>query len=126
MKKTRLYISILLFIIIPKTSFGLIEVDITGGNLNPLPIAVSPLFVESNSVKEFQNLLHLNKEHKGKIGKEQQQALLFAKQKLDSARWFINAIHQRQKTLILTMSSIIKKQKNYFIRYNYRNISSKI
>ena len=57
MKKTRLYISILLFIIIPKTSFGLIEVDITRGNLNPLPIAVSPLFVESNSVKEFQNLL---------------------------------------------------------------------
>ncbi|MFL2896057.1 MAG: Tol-Pal system beta propeller repeat protein TolB [Candidatus Pelagibacter sp.] len=42
---------------IPKTSFGLIEVDITRGNLNPLPIAVSPLFVESNSIKEFQNLL---------------------------------------------------------------------
>ena len=57
MKKTKLYIFALLFIIIPKTSFGLIEVDITRGNLNPLPIAVSPLFVESKSVKEFQNLL---------------------------------------------------------------------
>ena len=57
MKKTKLYIFAVLFIIIPKTSFGLIEVDITRGNLNPLPIAVSPLFVESKSVKEFQNLL---------------------------------------------------------------------
>ena len=57
MNKTKLYIFALLFLIIPKTSFGLIEVDITRGNLNPLPIAVSPLFVESKSIKEFQNLL---------------------------------------------------------------------
>ena len=57
MKKTKLYIFAVLFVIIPKTSFGLIEVDITRGNLNPLPIAVSPLFVESKSIKEFQNLL---------------------------------------------------------------------
>ena len=57
MKKTKLYIFALLFLIIPKTSFGLIEVDITRGNLDPLPIAVSPLFVESKSIKEFQNLL---------------------------------------------------------------------
>ena len=57
MKKTKLYIFALLFLIIPKTSFGLIEVDITRGNLNPLPIAVSPLFVETKSIKEFQNLL---------------------------------------------------------------------
>ena len=65
--------------------------------------------------KEFQNLIHLNKEKKGDIGKDNQQALLFAKQKLDSARWFISAIQQRQKTLILTMSAIVKKQKSYFI-----------
>ena len=59
MKKTKLYIFALLFLIIPRTSFGLIEVDITRGNLNPLPIAVSPLFVESKSVKDFQNLLKI-------------------------------------------------------------------
>ena len=57
MNKTKFYIITILLILIPKTSFGLIEVDITRGNLNPLPIAVSPLFVESNSIKEFQNLL---------------------------------------------------------------------
>ena len=57
MKKSKLYIFIILLFLIPKSSLGLIEVDITRGNLNPLPIAVSPLFVESKSVKDFQNLL---------------------------------------------------------------------
>ncbi len=60
MKKTKFYIFILLLILLPKNSFGLIEVDITRGNLNPLPIAVSPLFVESKSVKDFQNLLKID------------------------------------------------------------------
>ncbi len=45
---------------LPKISFGLIEVDIIRGNLNPLPIAVSPLFVETKSIKDFQNLLKKN------------------------------------------------------------------
>ena len=76
--------------------------------------------------KEFQNLLHLNKEKKGNIGKENQQALLFAKQKLDSARWFISAIQQRQKTLILTMSAIIEKQKDYFISGDEKDLKPMI
>ena len=59
MKKTKFYLFILLLILLPKNSFGLIEVDITRGNLNPLPIAVSPLFVESKSVKDFQNILKI-------------------------------------------------------------------
>ena len=57
MKNTKLYIFTMLLILIPKVSFGLIEVDITRGNLNPLPIAVSPLFVETKSIIEFQKLL---------------------------------------------------------------------
>ena len=57
MKRAKLYIFAILLFLIPKSSFGLIEVDITRGNLNPLPVAVSPLFVESKSVKNFQNLL---------------------------------------------------------------------
>ncbi len=60
MKKTKFYLFVLLLFLSPKHSFGLIEVDITRGNLNPLPIAVSPLFVESNSVKDFQNLLKID------------------------------------------------------------------
>ena len=57
MKRTKLYIFVILLYLIPKSSFGLIEVDITRGNLNPLPIAVSPLFIESKSVKDFKNIL---------------------------------------------------------------------
>ena len=76
--------------------------------------------------KEFQNLIHLHKEKKGDIGKKNQQALLFAKQKLDSARWFISAIQQRQKTLILTMSAIIKKQKAYFISGDEKDLKPMI
>ena len=54
MNKTKFYIIIILLILLPKTSYGLIEVDITRGNLNPLPIAVSPLFIETKSIKELQ------------------------------------------------------------------------
>ena len=42
------------------------------------------------------------------------EALNFVKQKLDSAKWFIDAIRQRQQTLLVTMSEIIDFQKEYF------------
>ena len=50
---------IFLFLIIffPFNSYGLIKVDITRGNLNPLPIAVSPLAIDDNSKKEFEKIL---------------------------------------------------------------------
>jgi TolB protein len=41
----------ILFIIIPIKAFALIEVDITRGNLNPLPVAVSPLSIDNKSKK---------------------------------------------------------------------------
>ena len=47
----------LIIILIPVKSFGLIEVDITRGNLNPLPIAVSPLSIDEESRKNFENIL---------------------------------------------------------------------
>ena len=50
---------IILLIIIPSKSFSLIEVDITRGNLNPLPIAVSPLFQDDKTSKSFQNELNI-------------------------------------------------------------------
>ncbi len=43
------------------------------------------------------------------------EALTFVKQKLDSAKWFIDAIRQRQHTLLVTMSEIIDLQKEYFM-----------
>lgn len=46
--------------------------------------------------------------------KDQKDAMMFMKQKLDSAKWFIDAIKQRHQTLQLTMSEIIKFQKEFF------------
>ena len=53
----------------------------------------------------------LGDNHKNKNKKE---ALHFVKEKLDSAKWFIDALQQRQTTLLLTMSEIINFQQDYF------------
>ena len=47
--KNKLFLALLIVIFFAKNSFALIEIDITRGNLNPLPVAVSPLNVELNS-----------------------------------------------------------------------------
>ncbi|HUX57750.1 MAG TPA: RNA polymerase factor sigma-54 [Bacteroidales bacterium] len=47
--------------------------------------------------------------------KEMKDAVLFVKQKIDSAKWFIDAIKQRQNTLLMTMNAILEYQKEYFI-----------
>ena len=47
----------ILFIIIPIKAFALIEVDITRGNLNPLPVAVSPLSIDSKSKEKMKEVL---------------------------------------------------------------------
>jgi RNA polymerase sigma-54 factor len=49
-----------------------------------------------------------------KTTKSDKEAVTFVKQKLDSAKWFIDAIKQRQNTLLLTMDAIMKYQKAYF------------
>lgn len=47
--------------------------------------------------------------------KRQKEALMFVKQKIDSARWFIDAIKQRQQTLMFTMNAIADFQREYFL-----------
>jgi RNA polymerase sigma-54 factor len=62
----------------------------------------------------YLEMLHaLVKESKTK-NKNQKEAVTFVKQKVDSAKWFIDAIRQRNQTLLLTMSEIINFQKEYF------------
>jgi RNA polymerase sigma-54 factor len=51
---------------------------------------------------------------KTKRTREDRDTINFVKQKLDSARWFIDAIIQRQNTLLLTMNAIIDYQREYF------------
>ncbi|MEI8052126.1 MAG: RNA polymerase factor sigma-54 [Bacteroidota bacterium] len=50
-----------------------------------------------------------------KKDKRQKEAVLFIKQKLDSAKWFIDAIKQRQNTLLNTMEAIMNYQHSFFI-----------
>ena len=55
MKKN--FIILFLIILIPINAFALIEVDITRGNLNPLPLAVSPLSIDDNLKKVLKKFL---------------------------------------------------------------------
>jgi RNA polymerase sigma-54 factor len=62
----------------------------------------------------YLDMMHaLAKQNKQK-NKNQKDALVFVKQKVDSARWFIDAIRQRNHTLLITMAEIINFQKEYF------------
>jgi len=47
--------------------------------------------------------------------REMKDAVMFVKQKIDAARWFIDAIKQRQQTLLTTMTAIVQFQKEFFI-----------
>ena len=62
----------------------------------------------------YNNMLRGYKESKEK-SKAQTDAVQFIKQKLDAAKWFIDAVKQRQQTLLVTMSSIMNHQSAYFL-----------
>ncbi len=57
-----------------------------------------------------------------KTDKRQKEAVLFIKQKIDSAKWFIDMIKQRQETLINTMSAIISHQEEFFLTGDETNM----
>ena len=75
--------------------------------------------------REYNNMLKGYKEAKDK-SKSQKDAVLFIKQKLDAAKWFIDAIKQRQQTLFVTMSSIMHYQKDYFLTGDERKLKPMI
>jgi RNA polymerase sigma-54 factor len=54
--------------------------------------------------------------------KEMKDAIQFARQKIDSARWFIDSIKQRNNTLLETMQTIVKFQESYFLTGDERNL----
>jgi RNA polymerase sigma-54 factor len=54
--------------------------------------------------------------------KKMKEAVQFVKQKLDSAKWFIDAIKQRQQTLLKTMNAIMNYQYTYFLTGDERNL----
>jgi len=64
--------------------------------------------------KDYTQMLEQYQKSKGQRTKDQKEAISFVKQKLDSAKWFIDAIKQRQNTLLLTMNAIMDYQYEFF------------
>ncbi len=93
---------------------GAIEVSLNNRN--------SPHLKISNSYKEMLEG-YVNNKNKSKSDND---AILFIKQKLDSAQWFINAIEQRYQTLSLTIDAIIDFQKEYFLTGDERKLKPMI
>lgn len=61
-----------------------------------------------------------------KKDKRQKEAVLFIKQKIDSAKWFIDAIKQRQQTLLNTMTAIMEHQREFFMTGDETNMKPMI
>ncbi|MCF8332704.1 MAG: RNA polymerase sigma-54 factor, partial [Bacteroidales bacterium] len=60
------------------------------------------------------DMLEAYNENKKNQSRQQKEAMMFIKQKIDSAKWFIDAIKQRQHTLYITMKAIMDYQYEYF------------
>lgn len=81
------------------------ELDITLNGRNAPQLRVS---------REYRDMIdHYKKTEKA--SKSEKEAMSFVKQKLDTAKWFIDAIQQRQNTLLNTMTAIAEYQKGYFL-----------
>tara|TARA_R110002051_G_scaffold186206_1_gene255532 strand:+ start:9272 stop:10729 length:1458 start_codon:yes stop_codon:yes gene_type:complete len=89
---------------------GELELTLNGRNAPELHVS-----------REYSNMLKGYKEAKDK-SKSQKDTVMFIKQKLDAAKWFIDAIRQRQQTLFITMNSIMHYQKEYFLTGDERNL----
>lgn len=70
---------------------------------------------------DYTNMLKGYKEAKDK-SKAQKDAVMFIKQKLDAAKWFIDAIKQRQQTLFITMNAIMHYQEEFFLSGDERKL----
>lgn len=75
--------------------------------------------------KQYSNMLQGYQES-SKKSKSQKDAVMFIKQKLDAAKWFIDAIKQRQQTLLVTMNSIMHYQYDYFLTGDERRLKPMI
>ena len=75
--------------------------------------------------REYNNMMKGYKASKEK-SKAQKDAVQFIKQKLDAAKWFIEAVKQRQQTLMVTMSSIMNYQSEFFLTGDERNLKPMI
>lgn len=63
----------------------------------------------------YKDMLRSYNSNKAKSTKKQKEAVMFIKQKIDSAKWFIDAIKQRQQTMYRTMYTILQYQYDFFL-----------
>jgi RNA polymerase sigma-54 factor len=82
---------------------GELELTLNGRNAPALHVS-----------KDYQEMMQTYKDSKDKSS-SQKDAVQFIKQKLDSAKWFIDAIKQRQDTLYVTMNAIMHYQREYLL-----------
>lgn len=64
--------------------------------------------------REYSQMLESYAANKQNATRQEKEAVAFVKQKIDSAKWFIDAIKQRQNTLLFTMQAIIEYQEDFF------------
>ena len=106
----------------------------TGGNSNSIQYIV-PDFIITNRDGELELSLNsrnapdlrINDQYRDmlrafkkntegrRVGKKEREAVMFIKQKIDSAKWFIDAIRQRQQTMFKTMYALMQYQYDYFL-----------
>ena len=82
---------------------GELELTLNGRNAPSLHVS-----------KDYQEMMQTYKDSRDKSS-AQKDAVQFIKQKLDSAKWFIDAIRQRQETLFVTMNAIMHYQEEFFL-----------
>jgi len=104
--------------IVPDFSIKLVdgELDLVLNSRNAPELHIS---------REYNNMLKGYQEATVK-SKSQKDAVFFIKQKLDSAKWFIDAIKQRQQTLLVTMNTIMHYQYDYFLTGDERKLKPMI
>ncbi|MFD2599101.1 RNA polymerase factor sigma-54 [Sphingobacterium corticis] len=93
---------------------GILHLTLNGRNAPELRV--------SRSYQEM--FAHYEKAEKN--DKKMKDAVQFVKQKLDSAKWFIDAIKQRQQTLLKTMNAIMEYQYDYFLKGDDRMLKPMI
>ena len=76
--------------------------------------------------REYQDMFDDYSKSKKNQSSDKKEALLFVKQKLDSAKWFIDAVKQRQNTLKGTMMAILELQHDFFLSGEDRDIKPMI
>ena len=89
---------------------GELELSLNGRNAPELHVS-----------REYSNMLAGYKNARER-SQSQKDAVMFIKQKLDAAKWFIDAIKQRQQTLFITMSAIMEYQREYFLSGDERKL----